>query len=98
MPFILFVSVLTMGYIANSYYAERVIRDIDRTKNELKERHAEYISTMSRLMYQSKQSEVANQLSAYALRKLLSRLKRFLFRKKIRRKRKMDVKKISCGE
>lgn len=68
MPFILFVSVLTMGYIANSYYAERVIRDIDRTKNELKERHAEYISTMSRLMYQSKQSEVANQLSAYGIK------------------------------
>lgn len=62
MPFILFVTVLLMFYIANTYYAEGVVREIDKTKFLLKERRAEYISTMSRLMYQSKQSEVAKAL------------------------------------
>jgi Tfp pilus assembly protein PilP len=62
MPFILFITGLIMVYIANSYYAEGVIRDIDKIKVELKESRAEYISTMSRLMYQSKQSEVAKSL------------------------------------
>ena len=68
MPFILFVSLLIVGYIANSYYAERMIREIDKTKVELKERRAEYISTMSRLMYQSNQSEVAKVLSPYQIK------------------------------
>ena len=68
MPFILFLAVLTIGYIANSYYAERVIRDIERTKNDLKERHAEFISTKSRLMYESKQSEIAGQLAPYGIK------------------------------
>ncbi len=62
MPFILFVTVLLMFYISNTYYAEGVVREIDKTKFLLKERRAEYISTMSRLMYQSKQSEVAKAL------------------------------------
>lgn len=62
MPFILFISCLIMIYIANSYYAEGVIRDIDKLKVDLKEKRAEYISTKARLMYQSKQSEVARAL------------------------------------
>ena len=68
MPFVLFVTFLIVLYIGNSYYAERVIRDIEKTKNELKERRAEYISTMSELMTESKQSEVAKELSEYELK------------------------------
>lgn len=68
MPFILFVTCLIMFYIANSYYAEGIIRDIDKMKVDLKERRAEYISTMSRLMYQSKQSEVAKSLQPYGVK------------------------------
>lgn len=68
MPFVLFVTFLIICYIGNSYYAERVIRDIEKTKNELKERRAEYISTMSQLMTESKQSEIARELSAYELK------------------------------
>ena len=68
MPFILFVSVLIICYIANSYYAEKMIRDIDKTKVELKEKRAEHISIMSRLMYQSNQSEVARSLAPYEIK------------------------------
>jgi hypothetical protein len=68
MPFILFVTLLIIGYIANSYYAERVIREIDKTKTELKENRAEYISIMSRLMYQSNQSQVAKVLEPYQIK------------------------------
>ena len=59
MPFILYVTLLIMCYIANSYYSERIIRDIDKTKAELKEKSAEFITLRSQLMYSSKQSEVA---------------------------------------
>ena len=68
MPFILFITMLIIGYIGNSYYAERVIREIDKTKNELKEKRAEYISTKSELMFRSKQSEVAARLEPSGIR------------------------------
>lgn len=64
MPFILFVTVLIIAYIGNSYYAERMIREIDKTKTDLKDKRAEYISIMSRMMYQSNQSEVARALQS----------------------------------
>lgn len=59
MPFILFVTVMIIGYIANSYYAERIVRDINKTKTELKEKKAEHISVQSALISDSKQSSVA---------------------------------------
>ncbi len=59
MPFILFITVMIIGYIANSYYAERIVRDINKTKIELKEKKAEHISVKSALISDSKQSSVA---------------------------------------
>ena len=72
MPFILFVTVLLIGYIANSYYAERIIRDIDKTKLELREKSAEFISTRSQLMFESKQSAVAERAAQYGLKESTS--------------------------
>jgi len=59
MPFILFLSVLILFYIANSYVAERTVRNIDKIKKEMKENRAEFISVKSEMMFRSKQSEVA---------------------------------------
>lgn len=58
-PFILFLAFIAVMYIANSYYAESTIRDINKIKNELKDLRAEYIYTKSELMFSSRQSEVA---------------------------------------
>ena len=68
MPYILFLTFLVILYIANSYYAERIIRDIDKTKTEMKEKSAEFISTRSQLMYKSKQSEVADAVESLGLK------------------------------
>ena len=68
MPFILFVTLLIIGYIANSYYAEHIIREIDKTKTDLKENRAQYISIMSKLMFQSNQSEVAKVLGPFNIK------------------------------
>ena len=68
MPFILFITLLIIGYIANSYYAEHIIREIDKTKTDLKENRAQYISIMSKLMYQSNQTEVAKVLGPYNIK------------------------------
>lgn len=59
MPFVFFLMLLALVYIGNSYEAERVIREIDKTEKELKALRTDYISGKSDLMYTSKQSEVA---------------------------------------
>jgi hypothetical protein len=58
-PFMMFMTGITLLYIANSYYAEKKIRQISKVTNELKELRSEYITSMSKLMFVSKQSEVA---------------------------------------
>lgn len=63
MPFILFLSVLILFYIGNSYYAERTIREINKVKSEVKEKHAEFISTSSELSFRTIQSEVAKAIA-----------------------------------
>jgi hypothetical protein len=72
MSFILFIAALILFYISNSYYAERIIRDIDKTKLELREKSAEFISTRSQLMFESKQSAVAERAAQYGLKESTS--------------------------
>lgn len=59
MPFIFFLTVMAMVYIANSYYAEKTIREIDTTTKDLKELRSEYISVKADLISKSSQSKVA---------------------------------------
>lgn len=60
MPFVFFLTVIALVYIANSYYSEKTIREIDQATKDLKELRSEYISTKSDLMFKSNQSQVAN--------------------------------------
>ncbi|MEI7724025.1 MAG: FtsL-like putative cell division protein [Bacteroidota bacterium] len=57
--FILYVALLAMVYIANTYYTEKKFKAIERTKIELKELRYGYITTKSILMFQGRQSEIS---------------------------------------
>ena len=61
-PFVLFISFLAFIYIANNYYAERKVRNINKLQKELKEIKYEHISTKSKLMQLSKQSQIAKKI------------------------------------
>jgi hypothetical protein len=61
-PFIFFVTLMMLLYIANGYYAEGQIRKLNKLTNELKELRSEYIISKSELSDLSKQSEVAKRL------------------------------------
>lgn len=61
-PFVLFISFLAFIYIANNYYAERKVRKINAIQKELKEIKYEHISTKSKLMQLSKQSQIAKKI------------------------------------
>ena len=58
-PFLLYLVGIALIYIANSYYAETTVREINSITSELKELKSEYITTKSDLMHVSKQSQVA---------------------------------------
>lgn len=62
-PFMVFITILGVIYIANSYNAEKTIIEISKTKKELEELRFEYITTKSNLMFLSKQSEIAYRLA-----------------------------------
>src|SRR5690242_20293111 len=62
-PFVLFLALIAILYIANSYYAENTVRKINKVKNDLKDLRAEYIYTKSELMFSSRQSEVASMVA-----------------------------------
>ena len=59
LPFLLFLVLIAMLHITNSYYAEKTVRDINTIGNEIKELKSEYITSKSDLMHVSKQSQVA---------------------------------------
>ena len=57
-PFILFLVLLAVIYIANRYHAEKVIRRVTSLKRQVKDFRAEEITTASELMNLSKPSSV----------------------------------------
>ena len=62
LPFLVFIAFLAFVYIANNYYAENKIRKINSMRKELKELRYEYITSKSKLMDLSKQSQIAKKL------------------------------------
>jgi len=68
LPFLLFLAFIAILYIANGYYADDKIREVNKISNQLKELRSEYISTKSELMFASKQSEVARSAEELGLK------------------------------
>jgi dolichol kinase len=62
-PFILFLSVLAICYIANGYYADDQIRKVNILTSEIKELRTQYIVVKDSLVMKSKQTEVARSLA-----------------------------------
>jgi hypothetical protein len=67
LSYILYVALLAIIYIGNTYYTEKKFKDIERTKNELKELRYQYINTKSILMFQCRQSEILKRAHKYGL-------------------------------
>lgn len=60
--YLIFTAVLAFIYIANNYYAEDKIRQINQRRKEIKEIRYEYITTKSELTSMTKQSQIAKKL------------------------------------
>ena len=70
LPFLFFIVLIAVLYIANSYNADKVIIESTRIKKANEEYRYAYISTHSRLMNVSRQSELAQKLVNTGLKEL----------------------------
>ncbi|WP_205502043.1 FtsL-like putative cell division protein [Rufibacter psychrotolerans] len=67
LPKVLFLMVVVLFYIGNTHYAERTLRQIDKTKAETEDLRADYTTLKSDYMEASKQSEVARNVAPYGI-------------------------------
>ncbi len=58
LPYVMFLVFIAVIYIANHYRYDRLMREDQKVKTELKNLRAESITTAAELMFISKQSEV----------------------------------------
>jgi len=58
MNFFLFLSALAVVYIANGHLADKTIRNINKTQNELKELQYQYKTLKSEVMFKSQEDQV----------------------------------------
>ncbi|BAU56034.1 FtsL-like putative cell division protein [Mucilaginibacter gotjawali] len=71
LPFVLFLALLGMIYIANRNIAEKNIRDIDKITKEVKELSSDYKTTKAELAYKSTITEVAKRADTLGLKESL---------------------------
>lgn len=81
LPFIIFLCVLVMIYIANSHMAMKNIRNIDKLNKEVKVLNWEYKSLKADLMFKSKLTEVAAKVDTLGLKELIEPPKKLVINK-----------------
>lgn len=68
--YFVFLGFLLLVYIWNTHYAERTIRQIDNMKSKLREERWEYMTAKNELMFNTKQTELAEKVKNIGLREL----------------------------
>jgi cell division protein FtsL len=69
LKFLLFMTLLAFIYIANNYYAENNIRQINKLRKDIKELRYEYINVKTKLLQIEKQSQIAKTLEKKGIKK-----------------------------
>ncbi len=67
-PFVLFLVGLAIMLIANNYVSEKIIRETNTVKRELKELQTEHLATLSEYLKKSQQSEIAKRLDTIGVK------------------------------
>ena len=70
MTYLIGFVVLIIIYIANAHYHVKTMRDINETKENLREIQAEYVSLKAELATKTKASELAEQLKGSGVKEL----------------------------
>lgn len=75
-PFIVFITLLLMTFITNTYIAEAKNRELNDTAKTLNDLQVEYIQVRSAIMEASKQSVLTKKLTSTGLKQAIEPLKR----------------------
>ena len=70
-PFYLFAAALTVVYIANGHYADKMIRKTNSTANHLKEMEYEFKTVKRDVIFRSKESELVKAVAPLGLKELM---------------------------
>lgn len=70
MPYLIFLTLLAIIYIANNNHAIGLVRQLDVKKKELKQLRWRYMDLQSRLMYQTSESQLKLKTEALGLKPL----------------------------
>ena len=62
LPFILYIVLLGLLYISNTYYTSGTLRQIEKVKVQIKELRYEYVSTKKQLIETSRRNKVIERL------------------------------------
>lgn len=68
LPFILFLALLAIIYIANGHWADNTISDINHSSKKMKELQYEYKSLKSLEMFRSREAQVVNAATPLGLK------------------------------
>lgn len=78
LPFVVYIAMLGMLYIANQHFAVNNVRDIDKLNKEVKELSWDYKTLKAELMQKSTQSEVAKLVDTIGLKEPVEPPKRIV--------------------
>jgi hypothetical protein len=67
LPYVLYITAILIFYIGNAHNSDRNIKKIDKLKIEVNDLRADYTTLKAELMYKSKQSEVAKEVTVIEL-------------------------------
>ncbi|MGH2646406.1 MAG: FtsL-like putative cell division protein [Ginsengibacter sp.] len=70
-PFYLFASAFAIIYIANGHYADKMVREINSTAKNLKEKEYEFKTVKRDVIFRSKESELAKAVEPLGLKELV---------------------------
>jgi hypothetical protein len=68
LPFLVFLAILAMFYIGNTYYSEKTFKEIEKIKNELKELRYQSITAKSKMLDVGKQTEIAKKVTGLGIK------------------------------
>ena len=80
-PYVLFLVCLAFLLIANNYVSEKIIRETNSMKRELKELQTEHLATLSEYLRKSQQSEIAKRLDTLGVKESIVPPKRISVRR-----------------
>jgi len=80
-PYLIFLVCLALLLIANNYVSEKIIRETNAVKQELKELQTEHLATLSEYLKKTQQSEIAKRLDSIGVKESVVPPKKIFIRK-----------------